>query len=78
MFEEITDDAHLFHGSQVPRVNGVKLELQLFPVRDETFHVIGQVQRAEILVFAMSGEYGGGKRANLKSHVCQYGDGHGQ
>ena len=27
MCEEITDDAHLFHGGQVARVNGVKLEL---------------------------------------------------
>ena len=27
MCEEITNDAHLFHGGQVARVNGVKLEL---------------------------------------------------
>ena len=56
--EEVADDSHLFHGSEVARVNRIEMKVQFFPVFDECFHVIGQIEGTKVLVLAMGGQYG--------------------
>lgn len=54
------------------------MQVQFFPMVDDSLHLIGEIETPEILIFAMSGEDCCGKRTNLIAHIGKNRDGNGE
>lgn len=78
IFKKAGNDVHLADGSQIAGIQGIEMQIQFFPVVDDSLHLVGKVETPEIPVFAMGRENCRRKGANLIAHIRKDGDGDGE
>ena len=67
VIEKIGNNLKLFRRTQITGVNSVELHIQLFPLGDNLGHYIRQVQKGEVGILRMIGQYRRRQGANLKT-----------